>query len=83
MSALTAQATEHCSACGRDCDFRDTVDGYTGCCNKPTCEGRGQARWACTRPGQDAVAKELTACCSAKADQMAKDQGLVYAYRVA
>jgi hypothetical protein len=84
MCASTVADTEHCSACGRDCDFlRDTVDGYTDCCNKTTCSGRGQARFACTRPGQDAVAKELTACCVAKADAAAKAEDLVCAYRVA
>lgn len=80
MTTLQTPA-EHCSACGRESDYSQTCEGYTGCCNKTTCEGRGQRRYAATTPqDHQSVVTTVTACCSAVADQTAREQGLVASY---
>lgn len=68
--------TEHCTNCGQDAD---RLQLYTDCCNETTCSGTGARRWACADAAdqglQPAVVAVILACCSAVADQAARNAG--------
>jgi hypothetical protein len=68
MAKLTikpeTQGHEHCENCGRLDPGTD--QGYTGCCNEPTCQGTRPVTWnigTCDEAGRHTVTGTFEACC--------------------
>jgi len=81
MKTITAKplAGIHCENCGSPDPATD--DGYTFCCNEPTCWGGdaspfgGGDRWAIENDGK-VVAVVVGACCGAAADAAVRKSGI-------
>jgi len=77
----------HCEQCGAP--DPQTDDGYTTCCNEPTCwGGQPNERWAVghfgENPNTDARVQtgEIRACCVAAAERKLAGTGLDVLHRI-
>lgn len=64
----------HCELCGST-DFTN-VEGYTSCCNELICTGYHSRNFVYKLNGK--IVKQLTACCSGKADREMHKLGIKY-----
>jgi hypothetical protein len=84
MSETTSPATlpgVHCEACGTPDPV--TIDGYTECCNEPTCWGDPHTIWAVGHMGDPSRPLDgrvqtgtILACCGAAAERAVQPAGL-------
>ena len=56
----------HCESCGRE--NPNTDDGYTTCCNEPTCDGSYKEKYGFPD-------NYVVACCWGKAEEKFEEQG--------